>query len=327
MLHNYYGTSPLRKILIICVKVWLAIMIIYCLLGITLALALFSLFLVWKAGNRPLRGTFSYLLLGLSMGLFLYLFGTWVYLSIYAKYVFGVLLLLCIAAYTLRKHDHSARPLSRWKHYSNLLFTGLFVLLDIGYFTGTTGHPQTVELSFPFKPGKYFVLQGGKGLPTNVFHFSLRGAIYAMDIVKLNPQGGRARKIFSRQLDDYGIFGDTVYAPCDGLVLRAESNNPDNIPPNMNRGPKNTNQVLLETPGYYVFMGHLKMGSVCVTEGQYVRQGTALGCVGNSGFSTEPHLHIQVHAKQAGIPWYQGKPLYILFNGKGYLLNEVINAK
>ena len=302
-------------------------MIIYCLLGITLALALYSLYLVWKAGSRPLTATYTYLLLGLSMAVFLYLYGTWVYLSIYSGYVFGGLLLACCAAYVLRKHDHAAKPTPRWKKRSNVVLSAVFIVLSILYFTGTTGKPDTVQLSLPFKTGKYYVLQGGKGLPTNVFHFSLRGAVYAMDIVKLNPTGGRANKIFSRRLEDYTIFGDTVYAPCDGLVVRAYSNNPDNVPPAMDRGPKNTNQVLLETPGYYVFMGHLKMGSVVVQEGQYVKQGDPLGCVGNSGFSTEPHLHIQVHAKTAGIPWYQGKPLYILFNGKGYLLNEVIRQK
>jgi len=302
-------------------------MIIYCLLITTIALALYSLYLVWKAGSRPLRATFSYLAMGLSLGAFLYLYGTWVYLSIYSKYVFGALLLITIAAYVVRKHDHAAKPTPRWKRISNGILTLIFGAMSVLYFTGTTGKPDRVALSFPFKPGKYFVLQGGKGLPTNVFHFSLRGAVYAMDIVQLNEAGGRANKIFSRKLTDYVIFGDTIYAPCDGLVKRAYSGDPDNIPPAMNRGPKNTNQVLLETPGYYVFMGHLKMGSVVVREGQYVKQGDPLGCVGNSGFSTEPHLHIQVHAKQAGLPWYQGKPLYILFNGKGYLLNEVINVK
>jgi hypothetical protein len=302
-------------------------MIIYSLLGVTLALAAYSLYLVWKAGSRPLTATFTTLLLGLSLGGFLYLYGTWVYLSIYSKYIFGSLLLLFITRFFFRKHDKVAAPASQWKRVCNGVMSIFFVLTIVLYFTGTTGKPNTVELSFPLKAGKYFVLQGGKGLPANLFHFSLRGAIYAMDIVKLNNCGGRANKIFSRKLNDYVIFNDTIYAPCSGVVRRAYSNNPDNIPPAMDRGPKNTNQVLIEATNYFVFMGHLKMGSVVVHEGQYVKQGDALGCVGNSGFSTEPHLHIQAHVKQAGIPWYQGTPLYMLFNGKSYLLNEVINAR
>ncbi|MCW3464286.1 M23 family metallopeptidase [Chitinophaga nivalis] len=302
-------------------------MIIYSLLGITLALAAYSLYLVWKAGNKPLAATYTYLLLGLSLGAFLYLYGTWVYLSIYTKYIFGFLLLLCSNRWIFHRHGHPAVPTALYRRVSNLVLTGLFTTAVVLYFTGTTGKPQTVALTFPLRSGQYFVLQGGKGLPTNVFHYSLRGAIYAMDIVKLNQWGGRANQIFSRKLDDYVIFNDTVYAPCDGLVQRAYSNNPDNIPPAMDRGPKNTNQVLLETTHCYVFVAHLKMGSVVVQEGQYVKQGQALGCVGNSGFSTEPHLHMQAHSKEAGIPWYKGKPLYMLFNGKGYLLNEVINAR
>jgi len=72
----------------------------------------------------------------------------------------------------------------------------------------------------------------------------------------------------------------------------------------------------------------MKKGSVVVHEGQWVVQGQALGCVGNSGFSSEPHLHIQAHAKgKPGTPWYMGEPLYISFNGRSYLLYEVIRPK
>lgn len=302
-------------------------MIIWSLLCITLALALYSLYLLWKAGHRLLAQSSTILLLGLSLAVFLYLYGTWVYLSIYSKYVFGCLLVVFVVILPFSKKHPAKTPLPRWKKRANLLLTGLLTVLSVLYFTGTTGKPDTVNLAFPLKSGRYFVLQGGKGLPTNVFHFSLRGAIYAMDIVKIDARGARAAKVFSRQLDDYWIFNDTVYAPCDGIVRRAYSDNPDNIPPSMARGPKNTNQVLLEGADCFFFAGHLKMNSVVVQEGQQVKQGQALGCVGNSGFSTEPHLHIQAHAKQPGIPWYQAKPLYMIFNGKGYLLNEVINAR
>lgn len=302
-------------------------MIIYALLCLTLGLATYSLYLLWKAGSRPLRASWSYLLLSFSLGVFLFHYGTWVYLSVYSKYVFGFLLLGVVAAGVFRRKKSAAPLPAPWKRAANLSLTLLFGLLSILYFTGTTGRPRKVELAFPFKKGNYFVLQGGKGLPTNVFHFSLRGAIYAMDIVQLNKWGGRARYIFSRNLNDYTIFNDTIYSPCSGRVLRAYSNNPDNIPPNMHRGPRNTNQVLIETDSFYVFMGHLKQGSVLVEEGQQVVTGQPLGCVGNSGFSTEPHLHIQVHAREPDKAWYMSTPLYIRFNGKGYLLNEVIRNK
>ncbi|WP_295117344.1 M23 family metallopeptidase [uncultured Chitinophaga sp.] len=304
-------------------------MINYVLLSITIILALYSLRLVYTASRKPLPDAGFQAALSLALGLFIYLYGTWVYLSIYIRYGFGILYLL-LALYALlrrRKDQPSGKNLATWRKVSLSFFTVLMLVLNTLYFTGTTGTPDTVNIAFPFKTGRYFVLQGGKGLPSNFFHFSIRGAIYAMDIVQLTKYGGRASSVFSHNLSDYAIFGDTVYAPCSGRVIRAETDNPDNIPPNMERGPKNTNMVVIETDTYTVFLAHLKKGSVMVKEGDVIGQGQPLGCAGNSGFSAEPHLHIQVHAREEGKPWYRSKPLYILFNGRGYLFNEVINAE
>lgn len=298
-------------------------MITYLLLLLTIGIGLWSIYLFLRATRKPMPDALFTAALSAAMALFIYLYGTWVFLTIYAKYVFGCAYLLLGLLFLLRRKTTGRNRGIAVK----LFFTLLLALGCVLYFTGTTGRPDTVELDFPLKKGHYFVLQGGKGLPTNLFHFSLRGAIYAMDIVKLDPLGRRANTIFSRRLEDYAIFGDTIYSPCDGIVTRAYGGNPDNIPPNMDRGPKNTNLVLIETPDYYVFMGHLKNGSVFVQEGDTVKTGFPLGRVGNSGFSSEPHLHIQVHAKEAGKAWYASTPLYIHFNGKGYLLNEMIRKK
>ena len=301
-------------------------MFIYALLLLTFALALLSIFLVFVASGRIFRHGWSLFILGLSLGLFIYLYGTWIYLSVDAKWGFGICLLLTLLLGFFRKKKNTPVP-RVWRFFGNMFFSALFITLSILYFTGTTGKARTIDLAFPLKTGRYFVLQGGKGLPTNLFHYSLRGAIYAMDIVKLRPNGSRAKAIFSRRLEDYEIYGDTLYSPCAGRIVRAIGDDPDNIPPDMIRGPHNTNQVLIETVNSYVFLAHLKHGSVIVKEGDLVKQGDPLGCVGNSGFSSEPHLHIQAHVKVPGIPWYLSPPRYIHFNGRGYLLYEVIRPQ
>jgi len=301
-------------------------MFIYVLLLITFALALLSIFLVFVASGRVFRQSWSLMLSGIALGVFIYLYGTWIYLTVDAKWGFGICLLLTLLLGFFRKKK--VLPVLRvWRPAVNLFLSALFLTLSILYFTGTTGKARTIDLAFPLKTGRYFVLQGGKGLPTNLFHFSLRGAIYAMDIVKLKPDGRRANAIFSKELEDYEIFGDTLYSPCDGRIIKAIGDDPDNIPPNMARGPHNTNQVLIETDNSYVFLAHLKQGSVVVKEGDMVKQGDPLGCVGNSGFSSEPHLHIQAHVKTPGVPWYLAPPRYIHFNGRGYLLYEVIRPQ
>jgi hypothetical protein len=301
-------------------------MFIYALLLLTFALALLSIFMVFASSGRVFRHGWSLLLLGLSLGLFIYLYGTWIYLTVEAKWGFGICLLLTLLLGFFRKKKDKPSP-RNWRFVANTFFSALFITLSILYFTGTTGKARAINLAFPLKTGRYFVLQGGKGLPTNLFHYSLRGAVYAMDIVKLRPNGSRANAIFSKRLEDYEIFGDTLYSPCDGRIIRAVGDDKDNIPPDMARGPHNTNQVLIETDSSYVFLAHLKQGSVIVKEGEMVKQGDPLGCVGNSGFSSEPHLHIQAHVKTPGVPWFQSPPRYIHFNGRGYLLYEVIRPQ
>ena len=56
------------------------------------------------------------------------------------------------------------------------------------------------------------------------------------------------------------------------------------------------NHVILELPGgeAYVVLAHLRAGSIRVAPGELVEAGQALADCGNSGNSTQPHLHIQV---------------------------------
>ena len=53
-------------------------------------------------------------------------------------------------------------------------------------------------------------------------------------------------------------------------------------------------RVVIElAPGTYVALVHLKEGSVCVDVGDTVMTGEPIGACGNSGNSTQPHLHLQ----------------------------------
>nr|BFE35476.1 hypothetical protein GCM10010200_077270 [Actinomadura rugatobispora] len=69
------------------------------------------------------------------------------------------------------------------------------------------------------------------------------------------------------------------------------------------------NHVVLDLgDGAYAVLAHLRRGSVRVRKGQRVRAGDVLGEVGNSGNSSEPHLHFHVmdsprHMVAAGLPF------------------------
>jgi murein DD-endopeptidase MepM/ murein hydrolase activator NlpD len=55
------------------------------------------------------------------------------------------------------------------------------------------------------------------------------------------------------------------------------------------------NHVILDLGGgHYAFYAHLQPGSLRVKQGDKVKKGQVLGLVGNSGNSTEPHLHFHI---------------------------------
>lgn len=296
-------------------------MFVYVALGITVLLAGLSIRLSFLT-RWPAR------VLALALGAFVYLYGTWLYLSVWARYAFGVLLLLTWFLGWMRGRKRSERERVR-RPAGNLVLATLLLVLCGLYFTGSTGSASGVaELSFPLHHGRYCVFQGGRGLPTNAFHVSSRNAIYAIDLVRLNSFGSRASTMFSTRLEDYAIFGDTVFAPCAGQITGARDENPDNTPPERKRGPSNLNAVTISTPTFHVFIGHLKQRGVFVREGDVVEEGDPIGLVGNSGMSIEPHLHIQAHKNSGdGRPWYSEEPLLIKFDGEEYRLFEVITPK
>src|ERR1043165_4085335 len=171
-------------------------MIVYCALLSTLLLASTCFFILWP--RRKTIQTWQSVVMAVSLGLVVYLYGPWFFLSIYGRYVFAAILAVLLLLYVVRRTEHAARkalPLNAWL---NLVTAGICVALCILYYTGTNGEPFGVaDMSLPFKQGRYLVMQGGNGLPTNLFHYNLRKAVHAMDLVKLNGNGNRANKIFS----------------------------------------------------------------------------------------------------------------------------------
>jgi murein DD-endopeptidase MepM/ murein hydrolase activator NlpD len=69
---------------------------------------------------------------------------------------------------------------------------------------------------------------------------------------------------------------------------------PDNIPGEENRYFISGNAVLLEHDGFWAEYNHLQLRSVRVHEGDAVKRGDVIGRCGNSGSTSQPHLHLQL---------------------------------
>jgi len=181
---------------------------------------------------------------------------------------------------------------------------------------------ETVDLTFPLVDGDYYVFWGGSSPATNRHMKVLdgkdhyRGQAYAHDIVELNRLGTRAAGLLPSKPSAYEIFGAKVAAPCKGRVVRAVGDRPDLNPPNRSDGPPAGNHVLLRCDGYEVLLAHLEQGSLEVAEGETVEIGHPLGLVGNSGNTTEPHLHVHAQRPADDGPWMSGDPIAVTFDGE-----------
>ncbi|MFC4259697.1 M23 family metallopeptidase [Marinobacter lacisalsi] len=88
----------------------------------------------------------------------------------------------------------------------------------------------------------------------------------------------------------------------------------------MDRDHMAGNHVAIDCGGFFVFLAHLKQGSVAVTPGDPVETGDFLGAMGNSGNSSEPHLHAQ-----RGLPEGEalaGEPVWLTINGQFPVRND-----
>lgn len=118
---------------------------------------------------------------------------------------------------------------------------------------------------------------------------------------------------------DYLIWGKPIYAMADGEVLDFAEGNPDD-PPHGDLGkPANSFTILHgEERAWY---GHLQQGSLnpeLCKKGAKVKSGQFLGRAGNSGHTSNPHLHIHISKKGVGYP--------ILFHGIQVTGREKVKA-
>ncbi|WP_234312538.1 M23 family metallopeptidase [Streptomyces sp. NRRL F-5065] len=146
----------------------------------------------------------------------------------------------------------------------------------------THSHAQTYAIDLTHHPA---------GRPTPAFHW-------------LRPFGVRPHH--------YPAFGSPVLAPADGVVVAVVDGTRDHLSRTSLPGllylvvegfvrgmgwPRHLwgNHVVLKLDeGVYAGFAHLRRGSPCVAVGDTVKAGERLAECGNSGNSSEPHLHFQL---------------------------------
>ncbi|MFC7304016.1 M23 family metallopeptidase [Streptomyces monticola] len=142
------------------------------------------------------------------------------------------------------------------------------------------------------------------------------GQAYAIDIVAEPATGARPGFGWwplARRNEDFPAYGTDVLAVADATVVSADDRQRDHLSRTswpalvyflvveaVGRflgGARRVvgNHVILDLgDGTYALYAHLKRGSLTVAKGDRVRAGQAFAQCGNSGNSTEPHVHFQL---------------------------------
>lgn len=111
-----------------------------------------------------------------------------------------------------------------------------------------------------------------------------------------------------------------MLSPCDGEVTEVRDGLPDLVPPVSDRDNPAGNHVGISCGEVTILLAHLRQGSVEVAQGERVATGDRVGLVGNSGNTTEPHLHI--HAYDAAT----GEGVEMAFGGVRPIRNRVFSS-
>lgn len=172
-----------------------------------------------------------------------------------------------------------------------------------------TTFDNAVTLSNPFK-AQAVAGQGGNSVLYN-HHYPAISQRYAVDFILPNSTLD-ADGMPSQKLTDYTCFGAPLYAPINGEVVMIENALPDvAIGDSDSANPVGNFVTIKYSNDVYVLLAHMKQNSITVKVGDKVKQGeTLLGECGNSGNTSEPHLHIQAQDHADFRQVTQTYPLY-----------------
>ncbi|MDI9871894.1 M23 family metallopeptidase [Flectobacillus roseus] len=148
------------------------------------------------------------------------------------------------------------------------------------------------KLILPFKD-QWTVIWGGDTKDLN-YHVESEAQKNAFDFV-ITDSIGKSYKTDGKTNEDYYAFGKELFAPCDGEIVLVVDGVKDNVPGVLNPVYVPGNTVIIKTENNeFLFFAHFKQHSIVVKEGQKIKQGQLLGLCGNSGDSSEAHLHFHI---------------------------------
>ncbi len=296
---------------------------------ILVSLAILALFVYW-VGFRKSKSKINLIIKLLTVWtsfIFIFYTGRWDILFYPLRYIF-LFFFIVVTIKTLMQFKSlvlfEKKKIGDWaKFVGQILFSLLIFLGCLEVISGFSTDEKGIDIAFPLTEG--LIGQGGSSMLINYHHSDTSSQQYALDIVKLNSWGMRARGLLPYDLNKYAIYGDTIFSPCDGKIVKMKDGQ-DNVPIGVvdNLNPRG-NYIILEYENNLIIMGHMLKNSIMVSTGDIVKKGQPIARVGNSGRTTGPHLHIHAIAGTDTSKIIQGgNGIPIYFYGKFPIRNDRI---
>jgi hypothetical protein len=165
---------------------------------------------------------------------------------------------------------------------------------------------------------------------------------YAIDFVQIGQEGKSYRGDVHKN-SNYHCYNQDVLAVADGTVVQLQDGIPENIPnsgqfavPITEKTLPGNFLVIKIAEGKYAGYAHIIPGSFKVKIGDRVARNQVLAKLGNSGNSTEPHLHFQITNGKSflasnGIPYgfkqFSAHPSQLLYEPKGSIAIQQSNEQ
>ena len=161
------------------------------------------------------------------------------------------------------------------------------------YLANIRRYPGSVRtLSLPFS-GKWTVWQAFDGDWTHQDIWK-----FAYDFL-ITDENGRSHADAGDVLSDYHAFRKPVLSPVRGRIHDVVDTLADNPIGQVDVNNRWGNLVIIhDERGYFVEISHFAEKSITVKPGDWVERGERLGLCGNSGYSPQPHIHVQVQGTE-----------------------------
>ncbi|MCC0720555.1 M23 family metallopeptidase [Clostridioides sp. ZZV14-6105] len=172
----------------------------------------------------------------------------------------------------------------------------IIYLINLFRLPNVYNHKTVNGYILPFN-GRWLVANGGID-KENSHSWGICNQRYAYDFVI--ERNGKSYSNNRTSVTDYFCYNQPVIAPADGIVVEIKNSFEDTpisnkVEVQCSASDIRGNYIVIKhTSNEYSTIAHLKKDSFIVSVRDFIKQGQQIASCGNSGNTSEPHIHFQI---------------------------------